>query len=135
MEHDFGYATGGVELRGRVTDWAVGEDVDDAGNLVVDALPVVDIHTVSAGGVGDGGCVEEEIGGTAAGCVDDHCVFECGVGEDVAGLDASFFGHYQRAGGSYGDIEPCGCAAWRERAVCDSKAEGFGDDLGRAGGA
>ena len=58
VEHDFGDSAGGVELRGWVSDGAVGEDVDDAGDIVVDASPVVDVHAVASGRVGDGGSVQ-----------------------------------------------------------------------------
>ena len=91
--------------------------------------PVFDVHSIASGSVGDGGSVEQEIRGAAASCVDDHGVFECGVGEDVAGFDAAVFGHDEGAGGADGDVEPCRGAAGRECGVGDGEAEGFGYDL------
>ena len=111
VEHDLGYTAGGVELRGWVSDGTVGEDIDDAGNVVVDASPVVDVHSVASGSVGDCGRVQEEIGGASTCRVDDHGVFERGVGEDVAGFDAAVFGHDEGASGSDSDVEPCGGSA------------------------
>lgn len=112
MEHDLGDASGGVELCGGVSDGAVGENVYDAGDLVVDASPVVDVHSASSCGVGDSGGVEQEVCGSATCGVDDHSVFECGVGEDVVGEDVASLGHDQGPGGSDGDVEPCGGARW-----------------------
>ena len=74
-------------------------------------LPVVDVHAVASGGVGDCGSVQEEIGGASTCRVDDHGVFERGVGEDVTGFDAAVFGHDQGTGGADGDVEPCGGSA------------------------
>ena len=67
--------------------------------------------------------------------MDDHGVFEGGVGEDVAGFYAAVFGHDEGAGGADGDVEPCGGSAGRECGVGDGEAEGFGYDLGCSGGA
>ena len=111
MEHDFGNTSCGVQLRGWVSDGTVWQDIDDARNFVVDASPVIDVHAITSGGVGDSWRVEQEIGGSPASCVDDHGVLESGIGEDVVGLDAAVFGHDEGASRSDGDIEPCGCSA------------------------
>ena len=134
MEHDFRDSTSGVELSSGVSDGTVWKNIDDARHIVVDSSPVVHVHAVTSSGMSDGWCVQEEVGGPTASGVDDHGVFECSVGEDVFGLNTAVFGHDKGAGRSYGDVEPCGCAAGRERGVSDGESERFGDDLRCSGG-
>ena len=85
--------------------------------------------------MGDGGDVEEEIGGAAEGCVDDHGVADGGVGEDVVSAEVELLHAEDGAGGAAGGVEPDGLAGGAECGVREGEAEGFGDDLRGGGGA
>ncbi len=86
-------------------------------------------------GVGDGGDVEQQIGGAAEGCVDDHGVVDGGVGEDVLSAEVQLAQAEDGAGGAAGGVEPDGLAGGAEGGVREGEAEGFGDDLRGGGGA
>ena len=42
VQHDFGHAAGEEDADGRMADRAVGQDIDQARHLAIDAVPVVD---------------------------------------------------------------------------------------------
>src|SRR5271157_2747043 len=67
MQHDFGHASGQKDLHGGMHLRAVGKGIDQAGDLAVDARPVIHCGAAQAGGVGDGGDVENQVGGSAEG--------------------------------------------------------------------
>ena len=135
VEHDLGCSAGEEDLHGGVVSGAVGESVDESRDLAVDAGPVFCCGPVEFRGVGDGGDVEQEIGGAAEGRVDDHRVVDGGVGEDVLSSKVQLLEAQDGAGGAAGGVEPDGLAGGTESGVREGESEGFGDDLRRGGGA
>ena len=105
------------------------------GTLAIDRGPVVHGGAAESGGVGDGGEVQKQVGGSAERGVDDHGVADGAVGEDVAGAKSAALELEQGAGGARGHVEPDGLAGGRERGVGERHAEGFADDLRGGGGA
>ena len=83
MEHGFGDASGQEDLNGRMVAGAVGEGVDDAGDLPVDASPIGGGGTLQSSGVGDGGQVQDQVRGASESGVGDHGVVEGFFGQDV----------------------------------------------------
>ncbi len=135
MEHHFRDAAGEEDADGGVADGAVGQGVDEAGDLAVDVDPVLDGGAAQAGGVGDGGDVEEEVGGAAEGGMDDHGVVDGIGGEDLLEGDAALLKLGEGGGGAGGHVEPDGLAGRSEGGVGEGHAERFADDLGGGGGA
>src|SRR5258706_719790 len=121
MKHHFGYSAGEEDANRRVADWAVGQRIDEAWDAAVDVDPVVNTGTSEAGGVGDGGDVQEEVGRAAECGVDGHGVADRGGSEDVVGFDAALFEILQGSGGAGGDVEPDGLAGGSEGGVGQRK--------------
>ena len=84
MEHHFRHATGEEHAHGRMVDWAVGKNADEARHDGIDPDPVIDRRQGNAGGVGEGGDVEEEICRAAEGGVDHHRVAQGSGRDDVS---------------------------------------------------
>ena len=133
MEHHLGHAAGEEDLDGGVVLRAIREDIDETWDGAVDARPVVDGGAGEAGGVGDGGDVEREIGGAAERRVGDEGVVNRAGGEEVARGGAGFFEFEQREGRAAREVAPDRGAGGGERAVRKREAEGLGDDLARGG--
>ena len=131
MQHHFRHSAGEERADGRMIDGAVRQDADEARHTAVDVDPIVDGRSPKPSGVGDGGDVEQEIGGTAKGRMDDHRVADAGVGDDVAAEDPPGFEFDQGLRGTHGEIGPDGFSRRREGAVRKGKPEGFTDDLRR----
>ncbi len=83
--------------------------------------------------MGDGGQVQDEVGGTAEGRVRHHGVAQRGFGDDVADRDAARFEFQRRARGAARHVEPDRVAGGRQRAVRERHAKRFADHL-RCGG-
>ena len=134
MQHDFWDAAGEERADSRMIDGTVRQHADEARNAAVDVDPVVYGRATKPCGMGDGGNVEQEIGGTAEGRVDDHRIADAGVGQDVAAEDPAGFEFDQRLCGTNGEIGPDGFTGRRKRAVRQRESERFADDLRRGGG-
>ena len=130
VQHDFGNASGHEDLhRGEVAG-AVGKGVDDTRDFAVNAVPVIDRGAAQAGRVGDGGDVEDEVGGSAEGRVNDHGVGDGGIGEDALHGKVHGFEAQDRAGRAPRHIEPDRLSGRRERSVGEGHAQSFAYDLG-----
>ena len=109
-EHDFRHAAGEKDLHGGEVARAVGKRVDEARDEAIDLNPVRDGGALKARGMGDGGQMEEQVGGTAEGSVENHGVAQSGWGEDVADADAELMQAQKSAGRAAGRVEPDGLA-------------------------
>ena len=135
MQHHLGCAAGEEDLHGRVVPRAVGESVDEARNLAIDVCPVFCGGPLEFCGVGDGGDVQEEVGRSAEGRVDDHGVVDCGLGEDVVSSKMQLLEAQNGAGRAAGGVEPDGLAGRSKSGMRKGEAKSFGDDLRRCSGA
>ena len=86
-----------------------------------------------AGCVGDGGQVQDQVGGAAEGRVRHHGVAQRGFGDDVAHRDSARFEFQRGAGGAARHVEPDRLAGRRQRAVRERHAQRFAHHL-RSGG-
>ncbi len=76
MQHHLGHAAGQEDAHGGMADGAVGQHIDQARHGAVDAAPVFHGGARQAGGMGDGGDVQQQVGAAAKGGVDDHGVVQ-----------------------------------------------------------
>ncbi len=88
-----------------------------------------------AGGVGDGGHVDEQVGGAAECRVSHHRVADRSIGEKAAHDEAAALEIENGAGGAAGHVEPDGVSRGRQRRVRERHSEGLADNLGGGGGA
>src|SRR5690349_3995273 len=69
VQHDFRDTAGQKYADGWMMDRAVGQYADQSGNAAVHSDPVVDSRRLQSGGMRDGGDMQQEIGRTAEGGV------------------------------------------------------------------
>ena len=78
MQHDFRDSSRQIHLHGSKSMGSIGQGVNKAGNLLIDRLPVLDLGAWQAGGVGDGGNVQDQVGGAPEGGMKDEGIVERG---------------------------------------------------------
>ncbi len=110
VEHDFGQSSGEEDLHGGEVAGAVGQGVHQARDLAVDLGPIGGHGALEACGVGDGGEMQQQVGGSAEGGVGHHGVFERCLGEDVAGAEFKLMQAQDGGGGTARGVEPDGRA-------------------------
>ena len=76
VEHHFGKSAGQEDLNGGEVAGAVGQCVYQARDLAVDVGPIGGHGALEACRVGDGGQVQQQVGGSAEGSVGHHGIFE-----------------------------------------------------------
>ncbi len=135
VQHDFGNTAGEKDLNGDVSDGAIGQRIDEARDLAIDLDPIFAGRAAQAGGVGDRGDVQEQVGRSAERRVDDHRVTNRLVGQHVAQADGLLLHRDQCAGGAGGEVEPDGLAAGGQRRVWQGHAQRFAHHLRGCGGA
>ena len=123
VQHHFRHAAGQEHLHGGEEVRAVGQRVHQARDLPVHRCPVARTRAPQAGGVGDGGQVQDQVGGAAEGRVHHHRVAQRGVGEDVPHAEAARFERQRRARGAARHVHPDGVAGRRQRRVRQRHAE------------
>ncbi len=126
MQHRLGHAAREIDLHGGVVLRAVGQRIDEARHLPVDAHPIVDGRTTQPGGVRDRGHVQHEIGRTAERGVADEGIVDRIVRENVARRGARGVECEQSAGRATGDVAPDFRTGRRERRVRQRQAERLG---------
>src|SRR5271170_6133766 len=77
--------------------------------------------------------MQEEVGGSSEGRVDDHRVIDGCVGQDVASAEVELLHAKDGTGGAAGGVAPDRLTGRTEGRVREGEAEGFGDNL-RSGG-
>ena len=123
MQHDLRHSAGQKHLHGG--KGAVGQRIDQSRHQAIDRGPVSDGGALEPRRVGDGGNVEQQIGGSAKGCVDHHGVANGCVGENILGADVQLVHAQDGAAGAARRIKPDGLARRRERRVGQSQPESF----------
>ena len=129
VEHHFRYAAGEEDADRGMVLGAVGQRIDDPGDFLVHGDPVVHRRPAQAGGMGDGGNMQQQVCRAAEGRMDHHGVRECIVGDDVATGEAALFEGQQGRRGSAGHVGPDRLARGCEGGVGQGEAESLGDDL------
>ena len=110
VEHHFGEPSCEEDLDCSEIARAVGQGIDQARNFAVHVRPVRGDRAFQSGGVGDGGQVEQQIGGASECGVGDHGVFERGLGEDVVGSEPELVQAQKCLGGTTCGVKPDGCS-------------------------
>ncbi len=123
VEHRLRNRAGEKHLHRGMIARAVGKAIDDARRFAIDARPVRGGRLAQTGRVRDGWKVQQQIGGSAEGRVQDHGVLERRIGEDVAHAQAARCQRLESARGTPGHVQPYRMTRRRERGVGKTHAE------------
>ena len=114
---------------------AVWQRVHDSWHFAADPRPVVRDRTTEAGGVGDGGHVQDQVGRAAERRMRHHRVFDRGIGQDAAQGDTALLQRHERERRAARHVEPDRMTRRRQRRMAQRHSKGFADDLCRRCGA
>ena len=113
---------------------AVRQRVHDSRDLAADPRPIVSARPAQAGGVGNRGHVQDQVGRSAERGMRHHRVLDRGIREDVTHRDPALLQADEREGGAARHVEPDRVPGRRQGGMPQRHAKRFADDLCGRGG-
>ena len=135
VQHHFRHAAGKENLDGGEVARAVGQGVHQARHLAIDLRPVGGGGPLQFRRKGDGGNVQQQIGGSAKGRVDHHGVLNRGLRQDIRRADLQLVQAQYRPRRTARGVEPNGLARRRQRGVRQRETQRLAHHLRRRRGA
>ena len=110
VKHDLGHAAGKKDLHGGEIARAIGERIDETRHLTIYFGPIRCGGTLQARGMGNGGDMQQEVGGTAERGMKHHRIANRRFCQDLFGADPQPVQAQNGAARAAGYVKPDGLA-------------------------